>query len=128
MYAMSGLPAKGRRPRMAMSPDSSGTSPVSRFRIVVLPHPLGPTIETNSPGSTRSDTSSTASTSPKRTVRRSIEIAATRPAAQIALRRPVENEFRHGRHLLDVLRLDHEIERALHGVAVDGGAVRLGVV
>ena len=64
MYAMSRLPITGGFPPTRNEPlhTSAGSSPAAKFNSVVLPQPLGPTIETNSPGLTLSETRSTAST------------------------------------------------------------------
>ena len=48
-------------------PTPSGRRPAMKFSSVVLPQPLGPTIETNSPGFTRSENSFTATSSPNTT-------------------------------------------------------------
>ena len=56
-------------PPMRMRPTSGRTKPAIMRSVVVLPQPDGPRREKNSPSSTRSETSSTASVSPKRFVR-----------------------------------------------------------
>src|SRR5690242_17726512 len=66
---MSWLPVTGALPLTSMvpRPAPAGRRPAMKFKSVVLPQPLGPTIETNSPGRTRSDTSLTATSSPNTT-------------------------------------------------------------
>src|SRR5690606_29384201 len=49
-------------------PASGRSKPATMRKSVVLPHPLGPSSETNAPRSTASDTSRTATTSPNRRV------------------------------------------------------------
>ena len=46
-----------------------GRNPAIRFRVVVLPEPLGPSSETNEPAGTSSEMSSTAACPPKRLVK-----------------------------------------------------------
>src|SRR5437588_175092 len=59
---MSWEPVTGALPLTSMvpRPAPSGNSPAMKFNSVVLPQPLGPTIETNSPGLTVSENSLTA--------------------------------------------------------------------
>ena len=57
-----------RRPSRAIAPPEARTNPVTASMRVVLPAPLGPMRPTTSPGATESDTPSTATTEPKRTV------------------------------------------------------------
>src|SRR5208337_1453736 len=50
---------------ITISPESGTSSPAKHRRRVLLPHPLGPTIEKNSPSSISMDTLSRALTPPK---------------------------------------------------------------
>src|SRR5262245_54370496 len=54
-----------RRPRRAISPASGRSRPATRRRVVVLPHPLGPSRVNTSPRPTRSEAPSTAGAPPK---------------------------------------------------------------
>src|SRR5262249_22966261 len=54
-------------PRMTLA----GSRPAAKLSNVVLPQPLGPTMETNSPAATLNDASETTSSSPKLTDTRS---------------------------------------------------------
>ena len=58
-----------RRPSSEIDPSPTATKPVTASMSVVLPAPFGPIRPTTSPGRTSSDTSCTATTEPKRTVR-----------------------------------------------------------
>ena len=79
-----------RRPSRVIEPPVAGTKPVTASMRVVLPAPFGPIRPTTSPGRTSIDTSSTATTEPKRTVRsvdrqrRRRRPARPRPAAAAA--------------------------------------------
>ena len=53
-------------PRMTIWPSSGWSRPAIRRMVVVLPHPLGPMTERNSPRNTSRSTVSTAVTLPKR--------------------------------------------------------------
>ena len=63
-------------PCSTMRPASGNSKPATIRSVVVLPHPLGPSSEKNSPSSISSDTSSTAPTEPKRLVTPTRPIAA----------------------------------------------------
>ena len=65
-----------RRSSSAIDPPLTGTKPVTASMSVVLPAPFGPIRPTTSPGRTSIDTSSTATTEPKRTVRPVIDSVA----------------------------------------------------
>src|SRR5918993_520683 len=62
---------------MLIRPWSGCSNPAMQRRVVVLPQPLGPSRETNSPGATVKETPPTAATPPKLFAR----FSTTRPAA-----------------------------------------------
>src|SRR5271156_1098483 len=62
-------------PRICMRPEVGASRPVSILIVVDFPAPLGPRKPKNWPGATRKFTSCTATKSPKRRVRCSVEIA-----------------------------------------------------
>jgi hypothetical protein len=62
-------------PWSKMRPSSGASKPAIIRRVVVLPHPLGPSIEKNSPPGIVIETSLTAVTSSKRFVTRSTTIS-----------------------------------------------------
>src|SRR5688572_15997493 len=62
---------------MLIRPWSGCSKPAMQRRVVVLPQPLGPSKETNSPGATVKETPPTAATPPKLFAR----FSTTRPAA-----------------------------------------------
>src|SRR5437763_2545756 len=62
-------------PFSTMRPASGSSKPATIRSVVVLPHPLGPSSEKNSPSAISSDTSSTAFTPPKRLLTPSRAIA-----------------------------------------------------
>src|SRR5919202_3884382 len=66
------------RPCRTMRPWSGASNPAIIRSVVVLPHPLGPSSEKNSPSAISSVTSWTASTLPKRLLTRSTAIATLR--------------------------------------------------
>ena len=61
-------------PSSRTRPESASSKPAIIRSVVVLPHPLGPSIEKNSPAGISRVTSSTARTSPKSFTRRSTTI------------------------------------------------------
>src|SRR5262245_17394508 len=65
------------RPPITISPESASSRPATARRIVLLPHPDGPSRTRNSPSAMRSDTSLTASTLPNRLTRCLIRMSAT---------------------------------------------------
>src|SRR5215510_12808860 len=65
------------RPPITISPESASSSPATARRIVLFPHPDGPSRTRNSPSAIRSETSLTASTLPKRLTRCLIRMSAT---------------------------------------------------
>src|SRR6476660_2615252 len=65
------------RPPITISPESASSRPATARRIVLLPHPDGPSSTRNSPSAIRSETSATASTLPKRLTRCLIRMSAT---------------------------------------------------
>src|SRR5262245_19348414 len=69
-------------PWRTMRPASGSSKPATMRRVVVLPHPLGPSSEKNSPSSISSDTSSTAGSAPKSLLTPTRPIAA-RPCSRI---------------------------------------------
>src|SRR5919198_3787879 len=72
-------------PCMTMRPASGSSKPATMRSVVVLPHPLGPSSEKNSPSAISSDTSSTAFTPPKRLLTPTSPIAARIPTESIPL-------------------------------------------
>src|SRR5438552_17735749 len=66
-----GLTDSKSRPSSVTEPDVASTKPAIICSVVVLPHPDGPSSETNSPFSTDNDSESTARWSPNRFVSRS---------------------------------------------------------
>src|SRR5579871_6916562 len=64
------------RSPIMISPESASSSPATTRRIVLFPHPDGPSRTRNSPSAIRSETSLTASTLPKRFTRCLIRISA----------------------------------------------------
>ena len=83
-----------RRSSSAIDPPLTGTKPVTASMRVVFPAPFGPIRPTTSPGRTSIDTSSTATTEPKRTVR---PVDRQRRARHRLDRRPAEGAARSGR-------------------------------
>src|SRR5438046_10135242 len=63
-----GFTERRSRPSSATEPEVASTNPAIICSVVVLPHPDGPSSETNSHFSTESDSESTARWSPKRFV------------------------------------------------------------
>src|SRR5262245_9302881 len=79
------------RPPITISPESASSRPATARRIVLFPHPDGPSRTRNSPSAIRSETSLTASTLPKRLTRCLIRMSATRllpPRVRSLLERP----------------------------------------
>src|SRR5580658_990291 len=72
-------------PRICMRPEVGASRPVSILMVVDFPAPLGPRNPKNWPGATRKFTSCTATRSPKRRVRWSVEIAAAAIGAEVLM-------------------------------------------
>src|SRR5271168_1647633 len=72
-------------PRICMRPDVGASRPVSILMVVDFPAPLGPRNPKNWPGATRRFTSCTATRSPKRRVRCSVEIAGAAIVAEVLM-------------------------------------------
>src|SRR5271156_5489857 len=70
------------RPRISIRPAEGASKPVSILIVVDFPAPLGPRKPKNWPGATRKFTSCTATRSPKRRVRCSVEIAGAAMVAE----------------------------------------------
>src|SRR4051812_22867294 len=66
------------RPPITISPESASSRPATARRIVLFPHPDGPSRTRNSPSAICSETSETASTLPKRLTRCLITMSAMR--------------------------------------------------
>src|SRR5215510_11500884 len=65
------------RPPITISPESASSRPATARRIVLFPHPEGPSRTRNSPSAIRRETSLTASTLPNRFTRCLIRMSAT---------------------------------------------------
>src|SRR3954454_11149378 len=65
------------RPPITISPESASSRPATARRIVLFPHPDGPSRTRNSPSAMRRETSLTASTFPYRLTRCLIRMSAT---------------------------------------------------
>src|SRR5262245_6580114 len=61
-------------PKSSIEPSVAGTKPAIMLSMVLLPHPLGPRIETNSPAAIVKETLSTAWTSPLRDWKRLVTL------------------------------------------------------
>src|SRR5580765_7825986 len=70
---------------ITISPESAFSRPATMRRIVLLPHPDGPSRTRNSPSATRNDTSLTASTLPNRLTRCLIRTSAIAPFLRLLL-------------------------------------------
>ncbi len=66
--SLCGLSPSSRSPRQRSTPSSGSMKPQTTLNSVVLPAPFGPMTPSTSPGSTNSDTESSAVRPPKRTV------------------------------------------------------------
>src|SRR5688572_4802163 len=76
------------RSRSTIRPDVGNSNPPIIRRVVVLPHPDGPSSEKNSPARTSRDTPSTARTSPKRFSRSMRRISAVATSLGAIIGRP----------------------------------------
>src|ERR1700723_308182 len=72
-------------PRICMRPEVGASKPVSILMVVDFPAPFGPRNPKNWPGATRRFTSCTATKSPKRRVRCSVEIAGAAIGADVLM-------------------------------------------
>src|SRR2546421_201509 len=118
------MPASGS-PKTRTSPAVGRSNPAATLRSVDLPHPVGPTTETNSPSAIASETSFTAVYEPRLLVERGVAgLVLGRHEVDDLLRRRLGDPFVGAHHRVhDGLHRVGVFLRVLLGDVDDGGVI-----